>query len=61
MLKKGEVKMMHQMLEDELSKSAIACKLGINRDIVANYAKLLKGYILVLKRELGKSIISCLF
>ena len=30
MLKKGEVKMIHKMLKEGLSKSAIARKLGIN-------------------------------
>jgi len=51
MLKKGEVKMIHQMIEKGLSKSAIARKLGINRNTVAKYAKLPKGYIPVIKRE----------
>ena len=51
MLKKGEVKMIHQMLENGLSKSAIARKLGINRNTVAKYAKLPKGYVPVIKRE----------
>ena len=45
MLKKGEVKMIHKMLKDGLSKSAIARKLGINRDTVAKYAKLPEGYV----------------
>ncbi|MCK9473018.1 IS21 family transposase [Sulfurimonas sp.] len=39
------------MLKDGLSKSAIARKLGINRDTVAKYAKLPEGYIPVIKRE----------
>ena len=51
MLKKGEVKMIHKMLKDGLSKSAIARKLGINRDTVAKYAKLPEGYVPVIKRE----------
>lgn len=51
MLKKGEVKMIHKMLKDGLSKSAVARKLGINRDTVAKYAKLPEGYIPVIKRE----------
>jgi len=51
MLKKGEVKMIHQMIEEGLSKSAIARKLGINRNTVAKYAKLPKGYVPVIKRE----------
>jgi len=50
-LKKGEVKMIHKMLKDGLSKSAIARKLGINRDTVAKYAKLPEGYVPVIKRE----------
>jgi len=50
MLKRGEVKMIHKMLEDGLRKSAIARKLGISRDTVAKYAKLPKGYIPVIKR-----------
>ena len=51
MLKRGEVKMIHKMLKDGLSKSAIARKLGISRDTVAKYAKLPEGYIPVIKRE----------
>jgi len=51
MLKKGDVKMIHKMLKDGLSKSAIARKLDINRDTVAKYAKLPEGYIPVIKRE----------
>lgn len=51
MLKKGEVKMIHKMLKDGMSKSAIARKLGINRDTVAKYAKLPEGYVPVIKRE----------
>jgi len=51
MLKKGEVKMIHKMLKEGLSKSAIARKLGISRDTVAKYAKLPEGYIPVIKRE----------
>lgn len=51
MLKKGEVKMIHKMLKDGLSKSAIARKLGISRDTVAKYAKLPEGHVPVIKRE----------
>ncbi len=51
MLKKGEVKMIHKMLKDGLSKSEIARRLGINRDTVAKYAKLPEGYIPSIKRE----------
>lgn len=51
MLKKGEVKMIHKMLKDGLSKSAIGRKLGISRDTVAKYAKLPEGHIPVIKRE----------
>ena len=51
MLKKGEVKMIHKMLKDGLSKSAVARKLGVSRDTVAKYAKLPEGYIPVIKRE----------
>ena len=50
MLKKGEVKMIHTMLKEGLSKSAVARKLGICRDTVAKYAKLPEGYIPVIKR-----------
>ena len=39
------------MLKEGLSKSAIARKLGINRDTVAKYAKLPEGHIPVIKRE----------
>jgi len=49
-IKKGEVKMIHKMIEEGLSKSAIARKLGISRDTVAKYAKLPKGYVPVIKR-----------
>lgn len=51
MLKKGEVHMIHKMLRDGLSKSAIARKLDIHRDTVAKYAKLPEGYVPVIKRE----------
>jgi len=51
MLKKGEVKMIHKMLKDGLSKSEIARKLGVNRDTVAKYAKLPEGHIPSIKRE----------
>jgi len=51
MLKKGEVKMIHKMLKDGLSKSAVARKLGVSRDTVAKYAKLLEGHIPAIKRE----------
>ena len=51
MLKRGEVKMIHKMIKEGLSKSSIARKLGISRDTVAKYAKLPKGHIPVIKRE----------
>ena len=51
MLKRGEVKMIHKMLKDGLSKTAIGRKLGISRDTVAKYAKLPEGYAPVIKRE----------
>ncbi|MDY0401963.1 IS21 family transposase [Sulfurovum sp.] len=51
MLKKGEVKMIHKMIKEGLSKSAIARKLGISRDTVAKYAKLPEGHVPVIKRE----------
>ena len=51
MLKKGEVKMIHKMLKEGLSRSAIARKLGIDRDTVAKYAKLPEGYVPIIKRE----------
>ncbi|HHD75287.1 MAG TPA: IS21 family transposase [Campylobacterales bacterium] len=51
MLKKGEVKMIHKMLKEGLSKSAIGRKLGISRDTVAKYAKLPEGYVPAIKRE----------
>jgi predicted transcriptional regulator len=37
MLKKGEVKMIHKMIKEGLSKSAIARKLGLSRDTVSKY------------------------
>ncbi len=42
--------MIHKMLKDGLSKSAIARKLGITRDTVAKYAKMSEGHIPVIKR-----------
>lgn len=51
MLKKGEVKMIHNMLKDGLSKSSIARKLGISRDTVLKYSKLPEGHIPAIKRE----------
>ena len=51
MLKKGEVKMIHKMIKEGLSKSAIARKLGLSRDTVSKYAKLPEGHIPVIKRE----------
>ena len=50
MLKKGEVKMIHKMIKEGLSKSAIARKLDISRDTVSKYAKLPEGHIPVIKR-----------
>lgn len=50
MLKKGEIKMIHKMIKEGLSKSAIARKLGISRDTVSKYAKLPEGHIPVIKR-----------
>jgi len=43
--------MIHQMLKDGLSKSAIARKLGIHRDTVLKYSKFPKGYVPVIKRN----------
>jgi transposase len=51
MLKKGEVKMIHKMIKEGLSKSAIARKLGLSRDTVSKYAKLPEGHIPAIKRE----------
>lgn len=50
MLKKGEVKMIHKMIKEGLSKSAIARKLGLSRDTVSKYAKLPEGHVPVIKR-----------
>ena len=57
MLKKGEVKMIHKMLKDGLSKSAIARKLGIARDTVIKYSKLPEGYMPVIKREVCETTV----
>ena len=57
MLKKGEVKMIHKMLKDGLSKSAIARKLGIARDTVIKYSKLPEGYMPVIKREVTETTV----
>ena len=43
--------MIHKMLKQGLSKSAIARKLDISRDTVAKYSKLPEGYIPVIKRD----------
>jgi len=42
--------MIHKMIKEGLSKSAIARKLGISRDTVSKYAKLPEGHIPVIKR-----------
>lgn len=57
MLKKCEIKMIHKMHKVGLSKNVIVRKLGIKRDTVAIDAKLLKGYIPVIKRETVETII----
>ena len=57
MLKKGEVKMIHKMLKDGMSKSAIARKLDIARDTVIKYSKLPEGYIPVIKREVAETTV----
>ena len=57
MLKKGEVKMIHKMLKDGMSKSAIARKLDIARDTVIKYSKLPEGYIPVIKREVSETTV----
>jgi len=57
MLKKGEVKMIHKMLKEGMSKSAIARKLDIARDTVIKYAKLPEGYIPVIKREVHETTV----
>ena len=57
MLKKGEVKMIHKMLKDGMSKSAIARKLGIARDTVIKYSKLPEGYMPVIKREVCETTV----
>ena len=51
MLKRGEIKMIHKMLKEGMSKVAIARKLGINRATVRKYAKLPEGYIPIIKRK----------
>jgi len=51
MPKIGEVKMIHKMIKEGLSKNAIARKLGLSRDTVSKYAKLPEGHIPVIKRE----------
>ena len=43
--------MIHKMLKEGLSKSAVARKLGISRDTVTKYSKLPEGYIPDIKRE----------
>jgi transposase len=50
-LKKGDVKMIKKFLEQGLSKSAIARKLGISRNTVAKYANKPDGYIPVMDKN----------
>jgi len=61
MLKKGEVKMIHKMKKQGLSKSAIARKLDLSRDTVAKYAKLPEGHIPVIKRVSSGTIVDAYF
>lgn len=49
-LKRGEIKMIKKLLEEGLSKSAIARKLGISRETVRRYAKLPDDYVLSVNR-----------
>jgi transposase len=51
LLKKGEVKMIHKLLNEGLSKSEIARKLGISRNSVIKYSKKPQGYVPILKRR----------
>lgn len=57
MLKKGEVKMIHKMLREGLSQSAIARKLGIHRNTVSKYAQMPEGYVPVIKRIPARTIV----
>ena len=43
--------MIHKMLKEGMSKSAITRKLDIARDTVIKYSKLTEGYMPVIKRE----------
>jgi len=52
MLKKGEVKMIHKMLKDGLSKSAIARKLGIIEILLPSMRRCLKDMCLSLNEKL---------
>lgn len=49
--------MIHKMLKDGLSKSAIARKLGIARDTVIKYSKLPESYIPVIQREVHETTV----
>jgi transposase len=51
MLQKGELKMIKEMIEEGMSKSAIARKLGISRETVRRYAKKQEEYIPVIEKE----------
>ena len=51
MLKKGDVKMIKKFLEQGLSKSAIARKLGIARNTVTRYANKPENYIPIIERN----------
>ena len=51
MLQKGELKMIKEMIEEGMSKSAIARKLGISRETMRRYAKKHEEYIPVIEKE----------
>lgn len=50
MLKKGDIKMIKKFLEQGLSKSAIARKLGISRETVRKYALKPDGYVPLMEK-----------
>ncbi len=50
MLKKGEVKMIKKLLNNGLSKSEIARRLGISRNTVRKYSNKPDGYVPIIDK-----------